>query len=138
MQLKQWQKRIGTWAKAEFPDHTSQSIAAHTLREAIELAEATGMGIVEIMDQVSWQLNQYGNKRHDVGEERADCMILLLTMAEFEGGDIEMELEAKHTVNMVREWGPKDALGVSEHVGIDVEAEIRAARAEGRAQSNGE
>lgn len=105
---------IGNWAEATF-DHTAQGIAQHLLREAVELASVAGVTPAKILENVNLALVKYPAYR-TVGEETADVTILAFALAHYCGFSLHTAVAAKHAVNVVREWGPKDHLGVSEHV----------------------
>jgi NTP pyrophosphatase (non-canonical NTP hydrolase) len=73
--LWKWQKRIGYWCKQTFPDNTPQTIEAHFQEETQELRRAL-----------------FSCSTEAVGEEIADCIILLLSLAD------ELEINASEHV----------------------------------------
>jgi len=89
---------VGLWAKDTFPNQTADSILTHLEDEVGELLEAHGKGV-------------------GVGEEVADCLILLLCYAYYKGIDVEASFLRKHRRNGRRKWGAPDARGVHRHVG---------------------
>jgi NTP pyrophosphatase (non-canonical NTP hydrolase) len=120
MALTDWQNKIGNWADNTF-NHNAQGIALHLVREAVELALATGLDDVSIRHSVFKELDkaviESGEREPKlIGEEIADVAILMLTMAHHVGENIEHCIEAKHAVNIVRSWGVPDDQGVTEHV----------------------
>lgn len=79
------QKSIGYWCSKTFPDQNEQTIEAHFQEEANELHHAV-FGL------------QIGQERA-VGKEIADCIILLLALAEHLGIKASEEVRNKMTEN---------------------------------------
>ena len=69
------------WTRKTFPDQTPESVMGHLQRELEELAA-----------------NPYD------GEEQADCVMLLLALADRTGVDPAAELEQKLEINKARRW----------------------------------
>lgn len=91
--LDRVQHRVGEWAARTFPRATNDSITSHVIEEAEELATAAHVdddGIGEI------------------GEEAADCLLLLLHLAHRNGFSLCDAMAAKHAVNVVRTWETDD------------------------------
>lgn len=81
--LWKWQQRIGYWAKQTFPDQTPEMIESHFEEEAHELSKAVLAYVVQGANP---------STESDVGEEIADCIILLLALAD------ELEINASEHV----------------------------------------
>lgn len=97
--LEDLQNRVGTWAARTFTKSTNASIVTHLQREVEELAEAATLP---------------GAPQH-LGEEAADCAMLLLHLCERNRIDLAYHINRKFAVNQRRQWGPVDAEGVSSH-----------------------
>lgn len=87
-----FQREVGEWGSATFPDGTPDSVVAHLKKEVNELAES-----------------------HDP-EEAADCLLLLLHHAHKCGYDLMIEAFKKFKINKTRTWGTPDRDGVVEHI----------------------
>ena len=83
---------IQNWARETFPHQTRESVLAHLEEELTELRAALE------------RRTQKGNaETHGaVGDEIADCIILLVALAEVEGLDAYACVEVKHRVNTSR------------------------------------
>jgi NTP pyrophosphatase (non-canonical NTP hydrolase) len=93
--LWKWQKRIGYWCEQVFPEQTPESIEAHFQEEAQELSRAV------------LALCAYGSNPSTlsaVGEEIADCIILLIALAYRLGINASAELAKKMATNFKRKW----------------------------------
>lgn len=86
------QQRVGAWAAATFPNSTLHAKVAHLRREVEELASS------------------------GAAEEIADCILILLHVADAAGVSAHQACEAKFAVCLTRQWGAPDADGVVEHV----------------------
>lgn len=114
--LDEWQATIHKWANATF-QHDQYGIAKHTVREVVELASAVGVSEEDILANVKKALEDLRAKpTKRIGEESADVLILLLSLAGYEDFNLAHALLAKYRINLEREWGKRDKLGVSEHV----------------------
>jgi NTP pyrophosphatase (non-canonical NTP hydrolase) len=86
-----FQERYLAWARATFPTGTAESASRHLVREAGELAESLSP------------------------DEAADCLMLLLFIADKMGWDLTEEAERKLLVNQSRQWEPPNAEGWQHH-----------------------
>lgn len=91
------QEEIGLWADKTFPNSKPMAALKHLEREIKELIEAEERG-------------------EPVGEEAADCVLILLHYAFQKKIHLYHEILAKHRINKGRTWGKPDAEGVVEHV----------------------
>jgi hypothetical protein len=97
------QYELKTWTEKQFPQRTTHSIAAHLRKETLELEAAPN----DIM-------------------EYADCMMLLLDAASFNGihaSDILNACYEKLAINKKRTWGEVNDEGFVEHVRFSHESE---------------
>lgn len=97
------QYMVGTWADQAFPGATPETIHAHLRREVEELAQAIAATEPNVVA---------------VGEEIADCVLLLTHLAWQCGLNLRQLLIGKHNLNVSRTWGRPDAEGVVEHVRV--------------------
>lgn len=116
MEMSLLQGGVGQWADETF-DHTGAGIAAHCLKEAVELCLACEHEPLTIIAIVLDQLR----KDKKVGgrsfiEEAADVTILMLAFAHHQHFLLDKAIENKMEINRQREWGEKGAFGISEHV----------------------
>lgn len=91
------------WTEKQFPQRTMASILAHLRKETHEL-EAAPKDIMEF----------------------ADCMMLLLDAASYQGihaSDILRACGEKLVINKARKWGAPNAQGFVEHIRQDSEGE---------------
>jgi hypothetical protein len=91
--VRQLQAEICQWQRRTFPHGTVDSVVAHLVEEALELAA----------DPTD-------------GTEMADVAILLMGVADRAGVDLWAAVAAKHAVNERRQWGRVEANGVVHHV----------------------
>lgn len=84
---------VQAWQRTTFPHATPESCAAHLLRETEEL-----------------------RRNPTDAMELADCLFLLIGIADRAGMDLAAALSSKLRINKSRTWGPPDADGVVEHV----------------------
>ena len=84
---------IMEWKRATFPAETQASALAHFMAEASELEACPSDG-----------------------EEIADCVMLLLSLAAHAGVSLKDEMRAKLEKNRRRKWGEPNADGFQEHV----------------------
>lgn len=97
--ISEFQKYVGFWGMRTFPRENATSRAEHLAREVEELKEAISKrGIL------------------DIGEEAADCFILLLGIAHMYQFDLFGQATKKMITNELRRWGEPDELGVIEHI----------------------
>ncbi len=90
------QKEVGIWAAVTFAYSTTRSRAEHLKREAGEVLDAAG--------------------KPELGEELADCVILILGLAHMNQISLIDEIRTKFAICKERKWSPPDAQGVIEHV----------------------
>jgi NTP pyrophosphatase (non-canonical NTP hydrolase) len=100
--MKWFQEYVSAWAEETFPEATRESVAHHLAEEVTELHDAALAG-----------------EREALPGEAADCLLLLLHLAEQEGFDLLDAARTKHDINRRREWGEPDVSGVSHHLGDD-------------------
>ena len=99
MDLNILQVSIGQWAAATFPHHTADSIFAHLEEEVSELKDALG-----------------ANDPDKIGENVADVLILLVTLAEFLDIPSKDAVIAKMAINRKRTWDYDPTTGYHRHV----------------------
>jgi hypothetical protein len=90
------QHDLKTWTEKQFPQRTTNSILAHLRKETTELEEDSQ----DIM-------------------EYADCMMLLLDAASYNGihaSDILRACYDKLEINKARKWGNVNSDGFVEHI----------------------
>lgn len=92
-ELFDFQCEVGRWQRETFGSavQCTPTLISHLAHEVIELAESRAP------------------------EEAADCLILLLGIADVSGYDLLEEARAKMEVNRRREWGVPDPSWVVEH-----------------------
>lgn len=90
------QKEIGIWAVDTFPYSTTRSRAEHLKKEAQEVLDAAGTD--------------------KLGEELADCFLLLAGLAHKNRISLVEEVRKKFEINRRRVWGKPDEKGVIEHI----------------------
>lgn len=93
---------IAEWQRKTFPHGTPASCMAHLARECGELAHALGNGLAD-----------------ETAEEAADCLLLLVGIADRSGFDLLQAAEVKLEKNKRRIWGEPDDEGVVEHIDAD-------------------
>lgn len=95
------QSSIGHWQNETFGDSSKRPVAilTHLKREIIELEN----DIKENKD------------KKETGTELADCVILLVGLAEAFKIDLAKEIDEKMKVNRERKWKKPDQQGVIEH-----------------------
>jgi len=94
--LSYFQKSVGVWGDATFPNADIKAKVCHLKKEVKELENAsTECGIAE---------------------ETADCFLLLLHIAHKSNFDLLAAAQIKMIVNRKRKWGKPDNDGVIEHV----------------------
>lgn len=105
------QTEVGEWAGKTFTEATNKSIIEHLRREVMEL------------DRAALYLRSFNAPRPDadvlrrrVGEEAADCFLLLLHLSHRIGIDLEAVARQKHEINRCRVWSKPDAQGVCSHI----------------------
>ncbi len=91
------QKIVNEWQKVTFPKSTPSSVLKHLKKEVRELALAVKSG-------------------RGVGEESADCILLLMSLCGKHGVSLYDEVERKFAVNQKRKWGKPNRQGFQEHV----------------------
>lgn len=90
--LSDLQREIGQWQAETFPASTLSSTIKHLQKEVGEL------------------------DRDRSPEEAADCVILLIEVANHMGICLQTEVEIKDAINRLRQWGEPDEHGVVEHI----------------------
>lgn len=102
------QEIVGEWGEITFPNSTLLSIMAHLREEVAELDHEVRAG-----------LPKHGPARYFVqvaiGEELADCYLLLLHLAHRVGIDLDMAAAGKFDANRQRTWHD-DGRGYAKHV----------------------
>ena len=101
------QRTIGEWGEATFPDSTPATIMMHLREEVDELARAIAL------DNPSYTSRDANVQA--VAEEAADVYLILLHIAHRIGFDLEQSAQAKHVVNLGRQWHD-DGRGYAKHV----------------------
>lgn len=104
----EFQREIGLWGEATFPDSTPKTIMAHLREEVFEL----GFEVQDWMDRPG-PPSDFGRER--IGEELADCYLLLLHLAHRVGIDLDMAAAEKFDTNKTRTWHD-DGRGYAKHV----------------------
>ena len=92
-------KDITEWRKKTFPKSDDISTYNHLIREVKELGEALEYGPIG-----------------PIKKEIADCVILLIGLADVLNIDILQAVKEKHQINVKRQWGSPDEYGVVEHI----------------------
>lgn len=104
---------ISAWQLETFGLPTPQDIAVRMLGECVELCQKTGALPYAIQSAVDHELRRANTRlgqpydRDGVLDELADLMIFVIANAtanHFSEEDIENAIEAKHHVNLDREW----------------------------------
>src|SRR5687767_5440483 len=101
------QKQIGHWCGKTFPDQNEQTIDAHFQEEAQELHLAV--------------FTHHGSResaREKIGEEIADCIILLLALAENAGIVASEEVRKKMNENYRRKFEMDNVRGYHKRVRV--------------------
>lgn len=126
--LDHFQRQVGEWADATFPESTAHTIARHLLREAAELCFATmpegqkraDLGIALRGDVRRVGVREIFLKEHAdplaTPTEAADVTLLALHLAHKAGFSLLAVAHTKHEANRARRWGDPDAAGVVEHL----------------------
>jgi ParB-like chromosome segregation protein Spo0J len=90
---KEFAEFVEQWGQKTFPDATPDSVASHLMEEARELDAHPGA-----MD------------------EAADCLLLLIQLADRQGESLLEAARRKMQVNLERTWGEPEENGVVHHV----------------------
>jgi hypothetical protein len=104
------QTGVGTWADKTFPSHHNADGTPNPRGPLFHLCDPTRGEVYELL-----RAFEYGQ---DLGEELADCAILLLTIAHLSGVNLAEAIGRKMTRNVLRKWGPPYANGICEHVKV--------------------
>lgn len=88
------QRLVCDWAKEKFPDQTLAGKEAHLRKELQELLDSDLKDVTEM----------------------ADCVLLMLQLADAQDKKLLLEVFAKFKINRERTWAPADADGVHSHV----------------------
>lgn len=94
------QNHIGSWARKTFPDQTDDRVVRHLGEEVREIHAA---------------IHDNGDE-DKIRENVADCLILLLCLAERQGFSAYGAVIEKMAVNRQREWRYDPELGYDKHV----------------------
>ena len=94
-ELRDFQREVGEWGLATFPQSTPATILAHLAEEVRELEDAAGAACAE---------------------EAADVFLLLLHYCHRREIDLLREARAKLAVCRERTWARDEAAGYSRHV----------------------
>ena len=95
------QKEINNWAVEALPAATTLAHYEKLQKEVLELGDA---------------LRNRHSAKHDAGQEIADCIMILLAIAQKNGYSAAEEIRKKFEINKKRKWGPPDANGVYQHL----------------------
>lgn len=108
MTQEDFQRLVGEWGERTFPDSTLLSIMAHLREEVSELD-------FEVRDWTGrpGPATEFGRIR--IGEEIADCYLLMLHLAHRVGIDLGMAAAEKFAKNQHRTWHD-DGRGYAKHV----------------------
>jgi NTP pyrophosphatase (non-canonical NTP hydrolase) len=105
--LDELQRDVGEWGNRTFPAATNESIFAH-LRDEV--------------DEVDFAVNDLRNPFHHppedlfaLGEECADCLMLLLHLAHRNGFSLIEEARKKFAINQQRTWTTDSGNGYIKH-----------------------
>ena len=105
--LHDLQATVYDWGTATFPDATNGSIAAHLRSEVTELQAAISLQNMK----EPWEPDYLAG----VAEEAADCLLLLLHLAQRLGFDLQLAAQEKFAVNQERSWNTPDPAGFTRH-----------------------
>jgi NTP pyrophosphatase (non-canonical NTP hydrolase) len=103
------QEEVGRWGRKTFPLATPHTIISHFREESTEL--------IDRVDREA--LASYGpSEILDVAEEAADCVLLLMHLADQVGFSLSEAVVAKHETNRRRRWetAPTDGRTHWKHV----------------------
>jgi NTP pyrophosphatase (non-canonical NTP hydrolase) len=95
------QQEIGSWARETFPDQTDLRVVAHLNEEVQELLQAIA-----------------SDDKPQVCQEIADCLILLLCLADRQGVSAASWVEGKMNVNRQRRWTFDPAYGYDKKIEV--------------------
>ena len=107
----QFQRRVGTWGERTFPDSTLRSIMAHLREEVAELHDAVERQ--EVHDDIEERTT--GAYRHEIAEEAADVLMLVLHLSHRCGFSLHHAAREKFAENQLRTWRD-DGRGYAKHV----------------------
>ena len=97
MEFQEIIKDIAEWQRKTFPASDDESKYHHLREETRELWEAMAIGI-------------------GLGKELADCVILLIGIADNRNIDIQKEIIDKMKINKNRIWGEPNPLNIYHHI----------------------
>ena len=97
------QKMVTDWSERTFPTSTPESIYKHLKKEVRELGLA-------LKDPCK------ARRKRNMGEESADCILLLMHLNRKLGNSVYAEVEKKFGINTKRKWGKPNKDGFQEHV----------------------
>jgi len=106
--LDDFQRRVAEWGNRTFPDSTVDGKRCHLLKEIFELDDE--------LHKRADDDTRLGIDPARVGEEAADCLMLLLHICAEQGVSLAAAAEAKFAIVQTRRWGEPDEHGVVEHV----------------------
>lgn len=101
------QRSVGMWCKKQFPDQDAGAIALHFSEEAIELQAA----VIAYMRH-----GPNPSTQSAIGEEIADCIILLLTLADHVGVVSSREVRKKMRENYKAKFALDESVGYHKRV----------------------
>ena len=119
-ELSEFQREVGDWGRETFnhDDLSLYSLWHHLQKEVKELAAAIADFGGQALDNISCFFeNIKPLNRSRMGDELADCFILLLNIAHLSGIDLFDEARKKMGINRGRDWPDiLDKDGVFEHI----------------------
>jgi NTP pyrophosphatase (non-canonical NTP hydrolase) len=110
--LSEYQKWIGDWNCATFPESTLIGHTAHIELESNELSEAV----------TAYHNNPTPDNKKSVQMEAADILIMLLSLSHRLGFDLLSASSEKFRILKDRQWLPADESGVYHHIAEDIVA----------------
>lgn len=99
--LDDFQREVGEWGEATFPESNAVSIARHLNEEVRELQIALDSAVVTAFSGLRID-------ESSIREEVADCMLLLTHLAHQIGFSLFDAAREKHAVNTLRTWEADD------------------------------
>lgn len=96
LDLDIFQREWGLWVRRALPEATTAGHLEKLKSEVVELQTAFGSGT-------------------PIADELADCLLLLLSIADRHGISAAEAMRKKFEVNKARKWGKPDANGVYQH-----------------------
>jgi NTP pyrophosphatase (non-canonical NTP hydrolase) len=103
--LSEFQKHVGEWNVATFPDSSTTGHMNHIKQEVDELDAELKLLVINPTQSI-----------RNVAEEAADVFILLLSLAHKFGFDLLTAASDKHRILKNRTWHPPDVNGIHHHI----------------------